>query len=279
VSAPDGAFSVTTAEQGRLFESVLREARAEKLLCGWIHMANSASIFTDLRPRYDTVRPGISAYGILPSDLPGSGDLRPILSLKSQIVFLKDIPVGATVGYASTWRAPRATRIATLPIGYNDGVPWRLANRGEVLIRGVRAPIIGRVSMDYVTIDVGHIRGVRVGDVVTLIGNDGGQSITVDEVARHADTIAYEITCAVGKRVQRVYIGGAEIHLPSQSAPSAWSPNGTRRVERELAPRTFEQRLPSIAELDSFRSLERDGDDDRSGVQRSARAPETPREP
>jgi alanine racemase len=216
VSAPDGALSGSTAEQGRLFESVLRDAREKRLLRGWIHMANSASIFTDLRPRYDTVRPGISAYGILPADLPGSGDLRPVLALKSQVVFMKDIPLGAPVGYASTWRAEKPTRIATLPVGYNDGVPWRLANRGEVLVRGTRAPIVGRVSMDYITIDVGHIRGVEVGDTVTLIGTDGGQSIGVEEIARHTDTIAYEITCSVGKRVQRTYLGGSEIDVPSQ---------------------------------------------------------------
>jgi alanine racemase len=221
VSAPDGALSASTTEQGRLFESVLREARELHLLRGWVHMANSASVFTGMRPRYDTVRPGISAYGILPSDLPGAGDLRPVLALKSQVVFLKDIPRGATVGYASTWRAEQPTRIATVPIGYNDGMPWRVANRAEVLVRGTRAPIIGRVSMDYVTIDVGRIRGVKVGDTVTLIGTDGGQSIGVEEVARHADTIAYEITCSVGKRVMRTYHGGGEIDVPSQPFDAA----------------------------------------------------------
>jgi alanine racemase len=259
VSAPDGALSASTAEQGRVFDAVLRRAREEKLLRGWIHMANSAAIFTDLRPRYDTVRPGISAFGILPAHLPGAGDLRPILSLKSQIVFLKDIPHGSPVGYASTWRAPGPTRIATLPLGYNDGVPWRLSNRGEVLVRGARAPIVGRVSMDYVTIDVGHIRGVNVGDAVTLIGQDGGQSIDVEEIARHADTIAYEITCAVGRRVRRTYVGGAELEVPARARPDgvAWPRAGAARddaVRHEIhalsmpaaqpAERPSDERLP-----------------------------------
>ena len=200
-------------------------------------MANSAAIFTDMRPRYDTVRPGISAYGILPANLPGAGDLRPVMSLKSQIVFLKDIPRGSCVGYGSTWRAPRPTRIATLPLGYNDGVPWRLSNRGEVLVHGMRAPIVGRVSMDYVTIDVGHIRDVGVGDTVTLIGHDGGQSIDVEEVARHADTIAYEITCAVGRRVKRTYVGGAELELSPQPRPVGLAgPRAVRRVEASSRP-------------------------------------------
>ena len=216
ISAAEGACAASTHEQQRLFEGVLREARAERVLSGWIHMANSAAVFTDLRPRYDTVRPGISAYGVLPTDMPGSDELRPAMSLLSQIVFLKDIPRGYAVGYSSTWRAEAATRIATLPVGYNDGVSWRLGNKGEVIVRGVRAPIVGRVSMDYTTIDVGHIPGVSVGDVVTLIGSDGHESITSEELARKADTIAYEITCNVGKRVRRTYRGGNNVLIPSQ---------------------------------------------------------------
>jgi len=219
ISAPEGAFSSTTSEQARLFENVLRLARKENLLQGWIHLANSASVFTDLRPRYDTVRPGISAYGILSPDLPGSGDLRPVMSLRSQVVFMKDLPAGANVGYGSTWTAERTTRVATLPVGYDDGVSWRLSNRGEVLVNGRRAPVIGRISMDYMTIDVTQVPGAKVGDLVTLIGTDGGETIGVDEVARLAETISYEIVCAVGKRVRRTYVGGTEIELPIQRAP------------------------------------------------------------
>ncbi|MBL8862120.1 MAG: alanine racemase [Planctomycetes bacterium] len=221
VSAPEGALAASTADQQRLFEGVLREARAAGLLCGWTHMANSAALFTALRPRYDTVRPGISAYGILPHDLRGSDQLRPVLALRSQVVFLKDIPAGYPVGYGSTWRSTRPTRIATLPVGYNDGVAWRLGNRGEVLVRGARAKIVGRVSMDYTTVDVGHIRGVEVGDIVTLIGSDGAQTITAEEVAARADTIAYEITCSLGKRVTRVLRGGTDVVVPAQPPPAA----------------------------------------------------------
>jgi alanine racemase len=220
ISDPAGALSATTFDQQRLFESVLRDARAHGVAGGWTHMANSAALFTSLRPRYDTVRPGISAYGILPHDLPGSDDLRPVMSLRTQVVFLKDIPAGYAVGYGSTWRSERPTRIATLPVGYNDGVSWRLGNRGEVLVRGIRARIAGRVSMDYTTVDVGHIRGVQVGDVVTLIGTDGAQTIPAEEVARNADTIPYEITCSVGKRVVRVPRGGTDVVLPMQVSPA-----------------------------------------------------------
>lgn len=224
VSASDGALSSSTREQARLFEQVLREGRQQNLLRGWIHMANSASLFTGLKPLYDTVRPGISAYGVLPGDLAGSERLKPILSLRTQIVFLKDVPANTPIGYSSTWKAPRATRIATLSIGYHDGLPWALGNCGEVLVRGARASIVGRVSMDYVTIDVGQIPGVSVGDSVTVIGRDGGESISVEDVARWANTIPYEITCSFGRRVQRLYVGGEELEVPSQRDPRFYAP-------------------------------------------------------
>ena len=119
ISAADGARAASTHDQQRLVEKVLRDGRQEGLLSGWIHMANSAAVFTDLRPRYDTVRPGISAYGVMPSDMPGSDELKPAMSLLSQIVFLKDIPSGYPVGYSSTWHSEHPTRIATVPVGYN----------------------------------------------------------------------------------------------------------------------------------------------------------------
>lgn len=139
---------------------------------------------------------------------------------------MKDVPAGTPVGYGSTWRAERLTRVATLPLGYDDGVSWRLSNRGEILVAGRRAPIIGRISMDYTTIDVTHIPGAKVGDVATLVGTDGGETISVEEVARRSDTISYEVVCAVGKRVRRTYVGGAEIDLPGQAhlrvLPAKW---------------------------------------------------------
>jgi len=226
VSAPDGALDPQTARQLARFDQVLDGARAGGLLCGWIHAANSAAIFTGLGRRYDTVRPGIAAYGALPAHLPGAGELRPVLALRSQVVFLKDVPRGTPVGYGSTWRAPRATRIATIPMGYDDGIPWHLVGPAEVLVRGRRAPLVGRVSMDYTTVDVGHVPDVRVGDVVTVIGRDGrgGRGeIRLEDWARLAQTIPYEIACSIGKRVRRVFAGGEQLELPAQ-VPRAPSP-------------------------------------------------------
>ncbi len=216
MSAPNGALDPHTSLQLAAFERVIQAARERDLLRGWVHAANSACIFTGLERLYDVVRPGISAYGVLPGSLPGASELEPVMSLHSQIVFLKDVPAGSPIGYASTFHTKRQTRIAILPVGYHDGVSWRLGNRGSALVRGARAPIVGRVSMDYTTIDVTAIPGVRAGDRVTLIGKQGDLSITLEELARAADTIPYEISCAVGQRVERVYTGGADVLAPDR---------------------------------------------------------------
>lgn len=221
VSSPDGALDPFTAEQLARFEGVVAAARAEGIRPGWVHGVNSSTLFTGiggaelLRRGYDTVRVGIAAYGALPRHLPGASDLRPVMSVRTRIVFLKDVPQGTPVGYGSTWRAPRPTRIATLPIGYGHGLPWGL-ERGEALIDGRRAPIVGRLSMDYTTLDVGHLEGVRVGQVVTLLGRDGGDGLHLEDLARGARTIPYELTCALG-RIDRVYRGGEDVPLPMQT--------------------------------------------------------------
>lgn len=201
------------------FEEVLLAARERDLISGEVHMANSAGIFTGLRGTvafgpFDTVRPGISAYGALPPEIPGADELSPVLTLKSRVVFLKDVPAGTPVGYGSTWRSEEATRIATLAIGYGHGLPWRFSG-GEVLLGGRRAPIVGRISMDYLTVDVGHLEGAKVGDVATLIGTDGDETITLHELARATDSIPHELSCALG-RLPREPRGGEELTVPAQ---------------------------------------------------------------
>ena len=250
MAAPDGALSEHTHEQLALFDEILAQARERKLLRGWIHAANSACIFTGA-PLYDCVRPGISAYGVLPGALPGASELEPVMSLHSQVVFLKDVPKGSRIGYGGTWTAPQTTRIATIPCGYNDGVAWRLSNKGEVLVRGARARIVGRVSMDYTCIDVGGIPGVSVGDRVTLVGAQGEQRITLEEVALKADTIAYEISCSIGKRVERIYIGGEGVDAGrSELEPARVHPAARRSEARPAAPRAS-ARDDSAASVDA----------------------------
>jgi alanine racemase len=204
IAATEGAREAAGREQVERFDEFLGRARAAGLDTGLVHLANSAALFTDLGGRRGAIRPGIAALGMLPPALAGEVDLRPILSLRSQVIFFKDVGPGTPIGYGGTWQAKQTSRIATLPIGYDDGVPWRLSNLGKVLVRGRFAPIVGRVSMDYLTIDVTEIHGVEIGDIVTLIGKDGEHVLTAQDLAAQAGTIPYEITCSIGKRVKRV---------------------------------------------------------------------------
>lgn len=166
---------------------------------GMRHACNSAA--TRLYPQFamDAVRCGIAIYGC---DWPG---LQPALSLRSVVTHVKTVGKGATVGYGATWRAPGKARIATVAIGYADGVHRARANRGEVLVRGRRAPLIGMVSMDAITLDVTDVPDVAVGDVATLIGHDGGELITAEQVGGWSNTISYEVLTSIGPRVERRY--------------------------------------------------------------------------
>ena len=171
-----------------------------------VHAAASAAILAHPRARYNAVRPGLLIYGLDPGGVdPARLGFRPVLSLRTRIVHLKELPAGAPIGYEQTYRTPAPTRIATLPIGYHDGFPMTLSEGGEALVRGRRAPIVGRITMDYTTIDVGGIDGVQVGDVATLIGPDGVDEIRTEEVAERAGTIPYAIVCGLGDRVERIY--------------------------------------------------------------------------
>jgi alanine racemase len=145
------------------------------------------------------VRCGIGTYGC---EWPGT---EPVLALRSVITHVKTVEVGATVGYGATWKATEKTRVATVAIGYADGVHRARSNRGHALVRGRRAPLIGVVSMDALTLDVSDIPGVEVGDVATLIGADGAERITAGQVAQWSGTISYEVLTSLGPRVERRY--------------------------------------------------------------------------
>jgi alanine racemase len=162
-------------------------------------------VFAALPATFDLVRVGLALHGLLPGLSGSEFDLRPVLSLRSQVIFLKDVQAGTSLGYGRTYRTPRAIRVATIPMGYNDGLPLGLSNQGRVLVGGRFAPVIGAVSMDYTTLDVGAISGVQVGDAVTIVGRDGEQSIGLPDLARWAETIPHEILCSIGKRVTRIY--------------------------------------------------------------------------
>ncbi|OIO37667.1 MAG: alanine racemase [Candidatus Omnitrophica bacterium CG1_02_49_10] len=170
------------------------------------HAANSLGIADFEDAHYNMVRPGINIYGLHPA--PKSYKklkLKPAFSLKSRIVYLKDVPAGRSISYGRTYITERHTRIATLPIGYGDGYNRLYSNRAHVLIKDKMAPVVGRVCMDQTMIDVGDIPAARVGDVVTLIGSQSKASISAEELARIAGTIPYEVICWISDRVPRLY--------------------------------------------------------------------------
>jgi len=150
-------------------------------------------------------RPGLMIYGLSPSDrYPLRDELSPVLSWKTQVTHLKQVPAGTPISYGGTWIAPRPSLIATLPVGYADGYSRRFSSSASVLIRGKRAKIAGRVCMDLSRVDVTGVPNVQVGDEVVLIGRQQGESITADELAKVEGTISYEVLCAIGARVPRI---------------------------------------------------------------------------
>ena len=163
------------------------------------HVCNSAATRHFPEFALDAVRCGISLYGC---EWPGN---EPALALKSVITHLKTVEKGATVGYGATWRAAERRRIATVAIGYADGVQRMRSNRGHVLVRGHKAPLVGTVSMDAITVDVTDVPAVEAGDAVTLIGKDGEERITAEEVGRWSGTISYEVLTSLGRRVELTY--------------------------------------------------------------------------
>lgn len=169
------------------------------------HCSNSAAAINLRHANFDMVRLGIAMYGLYPSKYVKSITLKPALSLKSHITMVKSIKAGQSVSYGATWTAEKDTDVATIPVGYADGYMRLLSNRGHVLIHGKKAPIIGRVCMDQLMVDVSRIPKVKQFDEVVLIGSQKDGVITAEELAEQAETINYEIVCSVSERVPRVY--------------------------------------------------------------------------
>jgi alanine racemase len=201
-SADEGDKSYTM-EQYRLFLAV-----AEQL--DWVpvrHVSNTATLLDMPDMNLEMVRPGLGLYGCYPSSqVKRSLPLRPVLSLKARVARLTSLAPGDPVSYGRTWRAPRPSLIGLVMCGYADGLPRALSNRGRVLVRGRRAPIVGRVCMDMCMVDLSDIPDVAVDDEVVIIGRQGEEEISADEVAGLCDTISYEILCGISARVPRLYL-------------------------------------------------------------------------
>lgn len=227
---PDEA---TTASQIAAFRAALERLRGAGHTFGVVHLANSAGTLWSADGWKDMVRVGIAMYGCSPNPaIPSPVALRPALSLLSTVARVTSVEPGTGVGYGHTFRATRRSRIALVPIGYGDGLHRALGNgAGSVLIREERAPIVGRVSMDQITVDVTEVPGVAVGDAVTIIGRQGAAVQTADDLARALDTISYEVLTSVQGRVPRLYASGGRVvgaRTLGKDEPIA-SANGTER--------------------------------------------------
>ncbi len=172
-----------------------------------VHLANSGAILGHDLGKTSMVRAGIVGYGYDPNPHADRADLHPALSWISHVTFVKTVSVGDTIGYGRTWTASETTKIATVPVGYADGLSRGLSNKGHVLIRGSVHPIVGRICMDQFMVDLGPDSNVTVGDEVVLIGTQEDETLTADDMAELLGTISYEITCAISKRVDRYWVG------------------------------------------------------------------------
>jgi len=216
-SEEDPAF---TKKQINRFSSVMKKLESSGISFSNVHIANSAAFFRFKGLYFNMVRTGISIYGLSPygkgwdiwlpekarKDIKG---LRPVLSLKSRITFIKNVVKGEPISYCGTFRTKRDSVIATIPVGYGDGYSRMLSNRSKVLIKGMEAPVVGNVTMDYFMVDITDISGkneINVGDEVVLIGKSGLKSITVEDIASILGTINYEVTCMLKPRIPRICI-------------------------------------------------------------------------
>jgi alanine racemase len=206
-----------TENQIANFDRLVASLRGAGIQAERHHMTNSAATVRGLYRPGELVRAGIALYGAEPLDR-GGPRLEPVMRWRTEIVRLKSLPAGHPIGYGETFRTKVPSRIATLPVGYADGYNRLLSNRGEVLLRGRRVPVVGRVSMDLVTIDVTSVPDVAVGDEIVLLGTDGRETITPEEIAVKIGTISYEVFVSVSSRVPRVYRDGDRLTIRSRFA-------------------------------------------------------------
>ncbi len=208
----DSKDKASVNRQIERFTNFVAKVRSEGVSLPIVHCYNSASIVDFDKPLFDMVRCGIITYGLEPSDEVSKTNikLQKVMSIKSHVAYVKKVGAGFTVSYGSTYVTDKETEIATIPVGYGDGYPRTLSNKGTVLIGGHFAKIIGRVCMDQFMVDVTGL-GVSRGDEVILMGSDGENSITAEEIGALSGRFNYELVCDINKRVPRVYIKNGEI--------------------------------------------------------------------
>ena len=194
--------------QEQRFEAFYKKLRNEHINVPARALSNSAAIMEIPTAHFEQVRPGIILYGLYPSHEVDKNELelKPAMSVKANIVHLKKVPAGTSISYGRKWTATKESIIATIPIGYADGYPRPYSSRAEVIVNGIKAPIVGNICMDQCMIDVTNVPYVRVGDEVTVMGKDGIYEVSADDIADATGTINYEIACAFGQRLPKVYV-------------------------------------------------------------------------
>ena len=230
------ASEVTTdynETQWNLFQELLNKLEKHHIYIPIKHISNSGAIMNFPHFHLDMVRAGIMSYGIHPSpETETKVDLAPVMSFKTRVILIKEFPKGYGIGYGRSYITDKPTSIATIPVGYGDGYGFILSNRGEVLIRGVRAPIVGRISMDICTADVSHIRDCQIGDEVVLMGHQGEEYISANEIADRVKTISYEILCALGKRAPRIFLQNGKADTIEPRLRRIFIPDEERSISR-----------------------------------------------
>jgi len=200
--------SPITAAQLEVFEASLATLKSSGMSPEIVHVANSAALVLREDVRFSMVRPGLSLYGLPPVPAVREKiELVPVMTFKTRVMQIKRVPAGTGVSYGHTFITPRESTIGVLPVGYADGYRRGLQQGGEVLVRGIRAPVVGAVCMDLTMVDLTDVEGAALSDEVILWGRGGNDTISVNDVARIAQTISYEMLCTVGRRVRRIYRG------------------------------------------------------------------------
>ncbi|HPO11848.1 MAG TPA: alanine racemase [Candidatus Hydrogenedentes bacterium] len=196
-----------TYNQIKTFKQLLKQLDKRGIPYEIAHAANSAAIVNYQGSIFNMVRPGLMTYGVWPAKNPPPQNLlKPVLRWETRVLQIRNLEPGASVGYGRTYKTDSPIRAAVLPVGYADGYKYNLSNNADVLIRGKRCPVRGSVCMDQIVVDVSHLEDVQTGDLATLIGTDGAESIPVEELAERAKTIPYDILTGIGQRVPREYI-------------------------------------------------------------------------
>jgi alanine racemase len=217
--AEDLAF---TSEQVGRFGALIERLEARGMAPPRVHAANSAGTVNVPEARFDWVRVGLIAYGRQPPNARQVLDLAPVMSLKSRLVQIRDMPANASVSYGRSYVTTKPMRMGIVAVGYGHGYSWLLSNKGRMLVCGKSVPIVGRVTMDLTMVDLTDVADAQVGDEVVLFGEQGGEALPIEEVAKGSETLPYETMCTIGKRVARIFVrGGRPVKLTTLVGESA----------------------------------------------------------